>query len=712
MLAIALVAGAMLLLTSPSASAEGVLAQSEPSANAVLASPPKTVQLWFNRSLGVSAAEISVFDMAGHRVDSGSVRLTSPASPGGRAGASIGLRTLPDGVYTVSWQATLQTGTASQDAFVFQVGSQGLPGAATMSGQAPSWPAVVLRWLVIVGLSVIAAWFVLVLLGAQPAEICWPAALGGAGLSLICDLLLVPVTVYLPAAGGPAIGLSTAWSLMPSSWRGRLVVELALLVVAAWMVWRRSERPAALAGGLLTLAAVATLVSRSHAAAQQPTHPLLIADGVHLACAMVWIGGLVFFAIAPSVTRGGASLAFRRYAHLVLYLIVVTIATGAMEAGVMLPSLASFWQSQYGKALILKLIVVIAILIVLFLSRMRLWSAALTLTQARRSLRIEAGLGCLAVLLASTMAMAAMPTAHPNSTLDLRLDLSNGLAAHLELSPAGATRDQFDLWLTGENDQPVSGVSGASLSLTSLSSPVSFASREASAESNGRWRLSGVPLYMRGWWRAEVRFTGTGGARPAEADFYLLLPDPILTGLGGNIPSDPQAEEIYTQAIAKLTELKSVRIDENLSDGIGNGAASTTTYVAPDKESYVTNLGNKSIAISDTQWYLIDGSWQPQSLTDPINFPASLPAIYSGPQDLQLGQTEMVDGELCQIITFEVPAIPQSRDVAWYAWWIGTKSHQLRREAMVSSGHYALSHYYDQNQPFTIKPPTSGISAP
>jgi len=48
--------------------------------------------------------------------------------------------------------------------------------------------------------------------------------------------------------------------------------------------------------------------------------------------------------------------------------------------------------------------------------------------------------------------------------------------------------------------------------------------------------------------------------------------------------------------------------------------------------------------------------------------------------------------------------------VAWYLWWVGTESGQIRREAMVSRLHYMLHQFSDFDAPMTFSPPTTGAT--
>src|SRR5690349_5908102 len=80
--------------------AHAELVQSVPEANALLDQPPAQIELIFTEGLEASFSGIEVLDINSQRMDNGDNRL-DPADP---TRLTVSLRSLPDGVYTVSWQ--------------------------------------------------------------------------------------------------------------------------------------------------------------------------------------------------------------------------------------------------------------------------------------------------------------------------------------------------------------------------------------------------------------------------------------------------------------------------------------------------------------------------------------------------------------------------------------------------------------------------------
>lgn len=153
--------------------------------------------------------------------------------------------------------------------------------------------------------------------------------------------------------------------------------------------------------------------------------------------------------------------------------------------------------------------------------------------------------------------------------------------------------------------------------------------------------------------------------------------------------------------------MTSMRTQQTLSDGIGNSVQTTYQYAAPDKFAYQTSSGSSAVSIGLDQWYRQgNGAWEKSQRPDVFTVPQTLTTYYNKATEFTLGRTETIDGEVCQIITFSVPAQP-GQGAAWYAWWVGTKTHLQRREAMVADHHYMLNDNDEFNTPITINAPTA-----
>lgn len=689
-------------LASLSVSAHAELVRSTPANGAIEPTSPAQVELWFSEALDPSASSAAVYDAQRQEVDAGN----SKVDPNNHEHMTVGLKHLGNGTYTVAWRSrSADDGHQTQGSFTFQVGVSRFPGAASTVNQSPSWPAVALRWIGLLGLMAGAGWFLLSLLGAGADDLRWWLALGGVALAIVADLLLVPVQAYWPGGGLPAQSLGAALAAMPRGWQGRLILEGALLLIVAWTIKRGFDRLAMVAGLVVAAAAVFTLTLTSHAAARTNDRvSAMAANALHIETVVFWLGGLMQLAVAPAPRQVGCGKTLGRFSRLAIYLAPLAIVTGIINAGLTLPTFDSLWQSRYGDVLIAKLVLVIGILGVAYVNRRRVWEGLQRLGQIARSLRLEFSIAGLAILAAALLAFTAPPVPKQQQPLRLRADVAQNVAVHLQLNPPDSAHDDIEVWLSDKNNQPLSGVNAADVSFSMLERQVDISNLSPTLASDGHWRLENVPLTIKGWWEIDVQLSRSD-AQPAQATFYVLLPDPTRIGPDRARTTDPQAREIYKAAIKEITELKSMKQQQSLSDGVGNSVNTTFSYAAPNKLEYTTESGDKSIAIGDKQYYLQGGKWLAEQRVDPYSFPAGVPGYYSGATAITLGRTQVVDGEECQIITFDVPAISGSRDEAWYAWWVGTKSHQVRREAMVARYHYMINDNSAFNAPLSITAP-------
>ena len=100
-------------------SAHALLVRSVPEANAVLEDSPAQVELYFSEPLEQELSSITAYDSNNLIVDAGDVRV-DPSDP---TRMTVSLRSLEDGVYTVTWKAVSSIdGHQTVGTFPFAVG--------------------------------------------------------------------------------------------------------------------------------------------------------------------------------------------------------------------------------------------------------------------------------------------------------------------------------------------------------------------------------------------------------------------------------------------------------------------------------------------------------------------------------------------------------------------------------------------------------------
>jgi putative copper export protein/mono/diheme cytochrome c family protein len=233
-----------------------------------------------------------------------------------------------------------------------------------------------------------------------------------------------------------------------------LVRASLLLVLAAFLSlslpittrvdWIAARGEAALLGVL----ALALAAAASHAAAIEPgTARAIAVDATHLIAAGVWLGGLIPIArLLRAATRESgedarayAVLATRRYSTLALLSVFVLVLTGLTNAAMLVGNVPALVGTPYGRLLLWKLALVIALVAIGAVNRRR-WLPALSgdaQTIGRPMMRrlvlfmtVESVLGAL--VLAIVAAMSSTPPAqHTDPTWPFDVRLSWDLAAAL-----------------------------------------------------------------------------------------------------------------------------------------------------------------------------------------------------------------------------------------------------------------------------------------
>ncbi|MFL5921847.1 MAG: copper resistance CopC/CopD family protein [Gaiellaceae bacterium] len=378
---VGLVAAAALALPA-SAWAHAALLQTVPVASRTINAAPPEVRLRFSEPIEARFAIVSVTDAAGGQVTDGDPS-TVPGSP---QTLVTPLRRVPESWYLVFWRVISADGHPVRGAFTFAVGPNPGPPpqfqVPSLSETATTTRLLVARWVAFLAVLSALGLFVLRTLIARPVT----RAVRGCSLrslnvafAVAVGVALVAIPIYVLLATAQ-FTLRSFWDLgnvVPaarSSGFGRdfldLEVVLALFgsTAAAAIYVDRPEReqrsvaellalPAALAAGIAVLLLPALA---GHAGQKAPRGLSLPLDTAHLAAAAIWLGGLIGLVVFwLTVGRAGraAALAYvvPRFSAVAFCAVLLLIGTGIGQAFLELPTLASLWQTSYGQALIWKI---------------------------------------------------------------------------------------------------------------------------------------------------------------------------------------------------------------------------------------------------------------------------------------------------------------------------------------------------------------------
>ncbi|MEZ5093761.1 copper resistance CopC/CopD family protein [Nocardioides sp.] len=378
-LAAALVAiAALVLLGAPPASAHTELVRSDPPNGGMVAEGRTELSLWFDEAVGASFSNVEVRTLGGQVVTSD----FEISDDGHRM--VIHTTALERGSYVIDWHAfSMVDGHASTGQVIFGSGLR--PDVVATGGETAPTELVVARWLDLAAL--------LVALGAVSVggRVLRAAGPGGsvirrrvrryAAYAAIAACYTGVLLAFLRtrAAGAPLQAwVDQTWlSLTSSAWGNLWLAREAMLVVAAVALWRwrrsdadpeRRVAAAALAGAVL----VEGFAGHAAALPEQSVVAALMAAG-HVLAAGVWVGGLAVLAttVLRVFRRGSADPAarpdsgvWRAYSPRAAVASAVLVATGLYEAGRHLPTVDSFTSTLYGRAVLLKMLLVVAALAV------------------------------------------------------------------------------------------------------------------------------------------------------------------------------------------------------------------------------------------------------------------------------------------------------------------------------------------------------------
>ena len=363
------------------AEAHALLVRADPPVNSQLREPPTVLTLYFSEALERSFSSVQVTDQDGNRVDD-----RVEFDDADEALMRVYLKQVSPGYITVRWQDVSKVdGHRISGSYPISILNPDGSVAATppdptsrSAGESPDPLRVVSKALLLIAGSVLvggAAFLALVSPGAGRPETriefehkAWlivGAALIVLAVAGVADLLLQADEIN----AGVSNVLDTRWG---ERWliRHAALILPALALLFAWNSPRPKRAMAfvTLAGGIVYLVSAASV---SHAAAGGGAFWATLSDFVHLLAASVWIGMLallvVFFHWARGAYKDGErylvlASALRRFSLIAVVSVALLLFTGVVNSLVELGSVADLLDTGYGRALLVKLLLLLPLL--------------------------------------------------------------------------------------------------------------------------------------------------------------------------------------------------------------------------------------------------------------------------------------------------------------------------------------------------------------
>ncbi|MFC8594416.1 copper resistance CopC/CopD family protein [Streptomyces atroolivaceus] len=389
--------GLVLAGASP-ASAHAALTGSDPQDGAVVATAPEEVTLTFSEQIALDDDSIRVLDPSGERADTGAPRdLTS----GGAVRYGVQLHNgLPDGTYTVAWQAVSADSHPVSGAFTFSVGAPSETTVALPSGEAGGGLVGALY-----GIARYAAYAGFILLAGGSAFVlaCWQRGAGARPLQRLVVrgwVTLTAATLAMLFLRNPYTGsgkladafdLDGLQSVLDTKPGAALVSRLLLLGASALFIAvlfgayakREDEKEKrdltfglATGGAVIAAGIAGTWALAEHASTGIQPGIAMPVDVLHLLAVAAWLGGLTALLVALYRTPDVPSAAVRRFSPVAFSSVVVLAATGLYQSWRQVGSWSALTGTRYGQLLLVKVALVGVLIGVAWISRR--WTARLT----------------------------------------------------------------------------------------------------------------------------------------------------------------------------------------------------------------------------------------------------------------------------------------------------------------------------------------------
>ncbi|MFD7838772.1 copper resistance CopC/CopD family protein [Streptomyces sp. NPDC059761] len=422
---------AALFTAAGPASAHAALTASDPKDGAVVATAPAQVTLSFSEQVAMGDDSIRVMDPQGRRVDTGELRDMCSGTTV-RYGTALHSG-LPDGTYTVAWQAVSADSHPVSGAFTFSIGAPSATSVALPTAQAGGGPVGIAydiaRYAAYAGFTVLVG-------GAAFILLCWRRGAAQRPLQklivrawvTLTAATLVMLVLRTPYTGSgkfaDALDLDGLKAVLETKTGASLVSRLLLLGAAALFIAvlfgayaRRTaeagetdkrkgkekdrgadKEPGAdkeandllfglgIGGTVVAGGIAATWALSEHASTGIQPGIAMPADILHLLAVAAWLGGLTALLVALHKIPGIEREAVQRFSRVAFVSVLVLAVTGVYQSWRQVGSWSALTGTSYGQLLLLKVGLVAVLVAVAYVSRS--WTARLTDAPAGKPAKI------------------------------------------------------------------------------------------------------------------------------------------------------------------------------------------------------------------------------------------------------------------------------------------------------------------------------------
>ena len=424
------------------ASAHAVLDNSVPTSGATLEDTPLQIVLDFDESVESSLGYIKLFSSSGKRVQ-------LPAVKADASDASI-VRVVPPTLaqdsYVAVYRVISADGHPVEGAITFRVGAGAVSNLASVietalqdseTSNVVKVAMALMRFISYIAISIVLAGIFFQLGSDAPRKgLNRAVVLAGSVLGLSGALLYL--LHGMNASGGTwgqianvSVVKDVFATQVGESLFARIVVSFLLVSVVAR--WGNSEKEHHQVGKFVAVFAFATLpftyAFAGHAAVDSPAALTIALLALHVAAVGVWCGGLILLIFVKDIRTTPIVEWFSQRAAI---LIAVVVATGVVQALLLMDGIGNLTKTSYGKALIAKVCVVGIMLICAAIVRRRFYESGVS--RLRAVLCAEVVVGLVVLSITSGMVAASPRPTVSNAPFSTAL-VQGDVIANITISP-------------------------------------------------------------------------------------------------------------------------------------------------------------------------------------------------------------------------------------------------------------------------------------
>ena len=405
------------------ANAHAILDSSSPSSSQVLSSQPTQITLTFNEEIESKLGNIRLFN-----ADQKEIRIDkTERSAADNRTAFANLPELKNGVYIVVWRVVSADGHPVNGAFPFEIGTVSSGSAQKLLSNVLKGieansdlgnPLAFARLLSFLG--------AIVLIGM--VSITWGSSLVRterairvfryAAIALGVGSLLV-LLLQGPYSAGASWGQIFNLTLLNDVLRTRLGVAALIRTVIAcewllitYVITREDTAMWKNIAVFTSFISIATFSVSGHPSAASNALLYIAVDAVHLTAIALWVGGVISLALLIGVDDLNDET--RRFSRIATYAMPVAVVTGVVQSLHLLPSVTSAADTEYGRLLIAKVVLVAITIVIGAAARKKLQAG--DATNIKRHVRRESVIVLVVVALTSLM-VGTSPTKSANAVL-------------------------------------------------------------------------------------------------------------------------------------------------------------------------------------------------------------------------------------------------------------------------------------------------------